>query len=251
MTRRRPIRDLDGHDPYDLLGVEPTASRDEILDAYRHRIRVVHSDLPGGSHVETALLNVAKDVLLDQQTREQYDSYKRGDPTKDNSERPDEPWPSEWDSTDVTSGDTEQPKSLWDEETVTEPEPPPTFGYEYPTHDTYSDPYQPYHSHQPYTYPTYQAPTYPAYSWYDHQAVPPKPDSYLAWAVVTLVCCCWPVSIAAVVYAAKVDSLWRSGRYAEAKHASSRARTFTVLSVLIGLVGLGVYLILLVAGVAA
>lgn len=48
---------------YQILGVEPDASDDEIHDAWRRLIKGVHPD-HGGSAFLTAKINAAKDVLL-------------------------------------------------------------------------------------------------------------------------------------------------------------------------------------------
>jgi len=46
-----------------ILGIEPDASKQEILQAWRHLIKRVHPD-SGGSAFLTAKINAAKDVLL-------------------------------------------------------------------------------------------------------------------------------------------------------------------------------------------
>jgi curved DNA-binding protein CbpA len=67
------IRDLDGHDPYELLGVDRAADREEIARAYRRQIQLVHPDRLGGDETAAKLLHVARDVLLDAKLREEYD----------------------------------------------------------------------------------------------------------------------------------------------------------------------------------
>jgi len=49
---------------YQILGVEPGASQQEIHQAWRRLIKAVHPD-HGGSAFLTAKINTAKDVLLD------------------------------------------------------------------------------------------------------------------------------------------------------------------------------------------
>ncbi|MEU7529439.1 DnaJ domain-containing protein [Saccharothrix sp. NPDC042600] len=68
------LRDLDGHNPYALLGVEPKATRAQIVAAHRQQVQLVHPDRPGGSEYETKLLHIAKDVLLDPRRRAEFDA---------------------------------------------------------------------------------------------------------------------------------------------------------------------------------
>jgi hypothetical protein len=67
------IRDLNGHDPYELLGVDRTADREAIARAYRRRIQLVHPDRLGGDEDAAKLLHVARAVLLDAQLRAEYE----------------------------------------------------------------------------------------------------------------------------------------------------------------------------------
>jgi hypothetical protein len=86
---RARLRDLDGQDPYELLGVDRTADHDTIVSAYRRRIRAVHPDLPTGSEEETRLLHVARDILLDPLQRAEYDrSVSTAGPPGDPPARP-------------------------------------------------------------------------------------------------------------------------------------------------------------------
>ena len=77
-----------------------------------------------------------------------------------------------------------------------------------------------------------------------------KPDSYLVWAILSLLFCCMPLGIVAVVYASKVDGLWISGNYQEAINAANSAKTWVWWSVGLGLAGYICYIILLIAGYA-
>src|SRR5579859_3932204 len=66
-------------DYYQLLGVAPGASVDEIQAAYRRLAKAVHPDLNSGSTAAAARMarvNVAKSVLLDPETRATYDQFR-------------------------------------------------------------------------------------------------------------------------------------------------------------------------------
>ncbi|MBQ7360997.1 MAG: CD225/dispanin family protein [Bacteroidaceae bacterium] len=71
----------------------------------------------------------------------------------------------------------------------------------------------------------------------------PKPSNYMVWAVLSTVFCCLPFGIVSIVYASKVDELWRSGKYEEAHEAASKARTWFWWSLGTSLLILVVYFI--------
>lgn len=65
---------------------------------------------------------------------------------------------------------------------------------------------------------------------------PPKPDNYLVWAILTTVLCCLPAGIASIVYSTNVDSKYNRGDYAGAEQASKNARTWAIVSAIVGFV---------------
>jgi hypothetical protein len=69
----RLARNLNGVDPYQFLGVPPTADDDAIVAAYRRLVRRYHPDASGGNDAQAALLNLCRDVLLDPSARAAYD----------------------------------------------------------------------------------------------------------------------------------------------------------------------------------
>ncbi len=64
-------------DFYEILGVDTSATRPEIQRAYRRRAKLTHPDMPGGSHHEFELVELAKTVLLDPIKRVRYDQQRR------------------------------------------------------------------------------------------------------------------------------------------------------------------------------
>lgn len=80
---------------------------------------------------------------------------------------------------------------------------------------------------------------------------PPKPASNLVWAILALICCCWPAAIPAIVYAAKVDSRYDAGDYAGAQEAADKTKTWLWVSFIAGLIawGIGILLNIAAAGI--
>lgn len=73
--------------------------------------------------------------------------------------------------------------------------------------------------------------------------------NYLVFAILATVFCCLPTGIAAIVYAAQVNSKLQLGDLAGAQAASSNAKTWCWVSVGLGL-GVGViYGLLIAAGI--
>lgn len=114
----------------------------------------------------------------------------------------------------------------------------------------------PYGNNNPYgEQPQYGQPQYGQPAGYDpnaYGAAPagPKPSNNLVWGILTTLFCCLPFGIVSIVFAAKVDGLWNSGQYAEANEAAGKAKTWALVSAGVGVVGIILYIILLVAGVA-
>lgn len=59
--------------PYDVLGVEATATPSEIKKARRKKAAAAHPDT-GGSHAEMAAINHAFDILINPERRQHYDA---------------------------------------------------------------------------------------------------------------------------------------------------------------------------------
>lgn len=110
-----------------------------------------------------------------------------------------------------------------------------------------------YYSYQQQSYQQYgaQQPPYQQYApGYDNGGViPPRPNNYLVWAIIVTVCCCLVGGIVSLVYSSKVNSAYDRGDYAAAESASSSARTWCIVSAVIGFIGSTIYGITMAAGV--
>lgn len=56
------------------------------------------------------------------------------------------------------------------------------------------------------------------------------PDNYLVWTILTTILCCWPLGIPGIVYATKVEKLWRAGDTAGAQQAAEQAKMWCFIS---------------------
>ncbi len=71
---------------------------------------------------------------------------------------------------------------------------------------------------------------------------------YMVFAIISTLLCCLPLGIAAIVYASKIGSLQRVGDYAGAQEAAKKARLFTIISAVIGLIASIIYIAIAMAG---
>lgn len=83
------------------------------------------------------------------------------------------------------------------------------------------------------------------------QPTGPKPSNFLVWAILSTIFCCLPFGIVAIVMAAKVDNLWNTGHYQEAEDASRKAKTWTLVAAIVGLVIGALYYFLFFKAAAA
>merc|ERR1712125_85220 len=74
MGRRGPPKEVDNSKYYELLGVEKTATYDEIRKAFRKKALKEHPDR-GGDKEKFQELNAAYEVLSDKEKRDIYDKY--------------------------------------------------------------------------------------------------------------------------------------------------------------------------------
>lgn len=91
---------------------------------------------------------------------------------------------------------------------------------------------------QPYGGIPYGQPRYPGQTFepVDPNRMPPMPDNYLVWAIITTICCCIPTGIVAIIYASKVSPAYMRGNYNEALDASSKAQMWVIISFVAGLI---------------
>lgn len=67
------------HDYYKLLGIEKSASQDEIKKAFRKMAQKLHPDKPGGDEKKFKEINEAYTVLGNPEKRKQYDTFGSAD----------------------------------------------------------------------------------------------------------------------------------------------------------------------------
>ncbi len=72
---------------------------------------------------------------------------------------------------------------------------------------------------------------------------PKRPNSYLALAIISTILCCLPLGIVSIVYATKVNSSYEDGNYELAEKSSKNAKTWGLVSVGIGVVGIVLYMV--------
>ncbi|MEN8857430.1 MAG: CD225/dispanin family protein [Flavobacteriaceae bacterium] len=65
----------------------------------------------------------------------------------------------------------------------------------------------------------------------------PRPSNYLAIAIIGTLLCCIP-GIVSIVYAAKVNGLYADGKYEQAQSASKNAKTWGIVAIVLGGLGL-------------
>lgn len=82
------------------------------------------------------------------------------------------------------------------------------------------------------------------------QPAGPKPKNYLVLSILATIFCCLPFGIPAIIFSAQVDSHWNAGRYQESRDASRKAKTWMLVSVILGALIVISYIALIVVGVA-
>lgn len=73
--------------------------------------------------------------------------------------------------------------------------------------------------------------------------------SHLALGIFSTLCCCLPLGIVSIVYAAQVSGLVAGGNIPAAQEASRKAKFWGILSIVLGAVG--TLIVMLIQGLAA
>jgi hypothetical protein len=61
--------------------------------------------------------------------------------------------------------------------------------------------------------------------------------------------CCWPLAIAAIIFAVQVNNKVQAGDIAGAQDASKKAKMFSFIAIGIGLLGVVCYVVMMILGV--
>lgn len=64
----------------------------------------------------------------------------------------------------------------------------------------------------------------------------PPPNNFLVPSILATIFCCLPAGVVGIVYAAQVNSKWAAGDVAGAQDSAAKARTWTFVSVGVGVV---------------
>jgi len=77
------------------------------------------------------------------------------------------------------------------------------------------------------------------------QGTPPKNN--LVWAILSTICCCLPLGIVSIVFAAQVNGKWAAGDFAGAQDSADKAKRFAIIGAIVGLVVNIGYIIVMIA----
>jgi hypothetical protein len=73
--------------------------------------------------------------------------------------------------------------------------------------------------------------------------------NYMVPAIISIFCC-WPLAIPAIIFAAQVNSKVAAGDVAGAQDSSKKAKMFAFIAIGLGVVGIVIYGIMMILGVA-
>ena len=73
-----------------------------------------------------------------------------------------------------------------------------------------------------------------------------KPDNHLVWSIITILFCCMPLGVYALILGNDVNNLWNAGRYAEARDKADKSKKMNLIGLIIGGIGWFIYVIYMV-----
>jgi Interferon-induced transmembrane protein len=76
------------------------------------------------------------------------------------------------------------------------------------------------------------------------------PNNYLVWSILVTLFCCLPFGIVAIIKSTQVSGLWAQGQYAEAQASAAAAKKWITWSVIVGLIGAVIGVIVNVASMS-
>ncbi len=84
----------------------------------------------------------------------------------------------------------------------------------------------------------------------ENQDFIPAPDNHLVKSILTMLFCCLPFGIVALVNATKVQGLWASGQKEQARQAAANADKWANIALICGIVWVvlyGIFMIIMAA----
>jgi Interferon-induced transmembrane protein/GYF domain 2 len=84
-----------------------------------------------------------------------------------------------------------------------------------------------------------------------NQVAQAPPKNWLIESILVTILCCLPLGIVGIIYASRVDTLWKNGQWDEAYKASQEAGKWVKMGLILGVIGIILYILLMVFGVIA
>ncbi len=70
----------------------------------------------------------------------------------------------------------------------------------------------------------------------------PMPPSHMVWAIISILCCCLPLGVVAIIYASKVSPLYHQGDIEGARKASETTEKWIIAAIVAGVVSAILYI---------
>ncbi|QVQ51808.1 CD225/dispanin family protein [Spiractinospora alimapuensis] len=68
-----------------------------------------------------------------------------------------------------------------------------------------------------------------------HPQAGPPPSNWMVPAILSVICC-WPLAIPSIIFAARVNKQWAVGDYAGAHESARKAKMFTIITLVVGII---------------